>query len=174
MSRLRAAMARLAAAKCRVAVAETSAGGLIASTLLAQPGASKWFAGAVTSYTKQSKKALLGLDEGSSKPTATEPHAVELASAVRDVLKAEWAIGETGVAGPAPNSRGIAPGVCALAVVGPDGLVRRRTLWPDDTLSDADAYGQPPKIPRDEAMRGFGLAAIELLCDAVESAHPEE
>jgi hypothetical protein len=46
-------------------------------------------------------------------------------------------------------------------------------LYPDDSLSAADAYGQPPKVPRDEAMRNFGAAAVELLCDAVEAAEEE-
>ena len=165
-------MARLAAAKHKVAIAESSAGGLIAASLLAQPGASKYFAGGVVCYTKTAKDKFLRLDAEKTKPTATEPHAVELATAVREVLECDWAVGETGVAGPTPNSRGVAPGVCALAVVGPNGVVRRRTLYPDDGLSAADAYGQPPKVPRNEAMRAFEVAALELLCDAVEAAYP--
>ena len=172
-TRLSRALAKLTAAKQKIAIAETSAGGLIAATLLAQPGASKYFAGAAVCYTKGSKQAFLGLEAEKSKPTSTEPHAVELANAVRDALGSEWAIGETGVAGPTPNSRGISPGVCALAIVGPDGLVLRKTLFPDDTLSDADAYGQPPKVARADAMKGFGDAAIELLCDAVDKQHPD-
>ena len=102
-----------------------------------------------------------------SKPTSTEPHAVELAMAARTKLGTEWAIGETGVAGPQPNSRGIAPGVCAIAVVGPDGLVKSRMLYPDDTLSASDAYGQAPKVPREEAMQRFSLAAQSLLVETV-------
>ena len=164
------AVKRLAANSQKVAIAESSAGGLISASLLALPGASKFFAGGVVCYTKDAKKAFLKLDASSSKPTATEPHAVELASAIRDQLQCHWAIGETGVAGPTPNSRGISPGVCAIAVVGPDGLVRRKTLFPDEQLSAADAYGQPPKVPRDQAMRAFETAALELLCDAVEAA----
>ena len=108
--RLAAAMSRLVAAKRKIAVAETSAGGLIAASLLAQPGASAYFAGAVVVYTKAAKKTFLGLEEESSQPTSTEPHAVELAEAIRTTLGADWAIGETGVAGPKPNSRGVAPG----------------------------------------------------------------
>ena len=173
-ARLANAMAKLTAAKMTVAVAETSAGGLIAASLLAQPGASKYFAGSVVCYTRPSKLKFLGLDAEHSKPTATEPHAVELAASVREALRSDWAVGETGVAGPAPNSRGVSPGVSALAVLGPDGLVRQRTLWPDDRLSDADVYGQAPKVPRDEAMRAFSAAAIELLCEAVEAAFPDD
>ena len=173
MSRLSRAMAKLVANGQKVSIAETSAGGLIAASLLAQPGASKFFAGSVVCYTRPSKLKFLGLEAEKSKPTSTEPHAIELASAIRDTLDSEWGIGETGVAGPAPNSRGIAPGVCALAVVGPD-IVKRKTLFPDDKLSDADAYGQPPKVPRDEAMRVFCDGAIHLLCDAVEAKYPDD
>ena len=173
LPRLQRAMAKLVASKARVAIAESSAGGLIAASLLAQPGASKYFAGGVVCYTKTAKQNFLGLEAEKTKPTSTEPHAVELAKAAREALNCDWGVGETGVAGPSPNSRGISPGVCALAVVGPNNFVLRTTLFPDETLSAADAYGQPPKVPREEAMKTFGAAAIELLCDAVEKAHPE-
>ena len=153
-----------------VAVAETSAGGLIAAELLAQPGASKFFKGGVVCYTKASKQQLLGIAPESSKPTSTEPHARELAMAAQAILAADWAIGETGVAGPTPNSRGIHPGVSALAACGPGGALARKTLFPDDRLGAADAYGQAPKIGRPDNMLAFRDAAIELLADAVEAS----
>ena len=79
----------------------------------------------------------------------------------------DWAIGETGVAGPTANSHGVAPGVCALAVVGPDGAKRSMTLWPEDGLGAADAYGQAPKVARRDAMQAFAASGLELLCDVV-------
>lgn len=82
--------------------------------------------------------------------------------AVRERLSADWGIGETGVAGPGKNSRGVAPGVCAIAVVGP-GVSKTLMLYPDSTLSAADAYGQAPLMPREEAMEAFGERALELL-----------
>ena len=95
-------LSSLAAALVRrgqsVAVAESSAGGLISSELLAQTGASKWCKGGVVAYSKSAKSALLGVDEPHSKPTATEPHALELAIAVREKLGSDWGVGETGVA----------------------------------------------------------------------------
>lgn len=176
MTRLAALAAKLAAAGQTVAVAETSAGGLIAAELLGQAGASKWFRGGVVAYTKDSKFELLGLMADESKPTSTEPHAAELAAAVKAKLQSTWAIGETGVAGPGANSRGVAPGVCALAVVGPGGAkALSRTLWPDDELSThRDVYGQAPKIPRRASMAAFRDAAIDLLCDAVDRASQDE
>ena len=165
--RLAAAAATLVKQGLSVAVAESSAGGLISADLLAQTGASRWYRGGVVCYSKTAKSALLGLHEPQSKPTATEPHALELALAVREKLGADIGIGETGVAGPSANGRGIAPGVCALAVVGPHGSFTT-TLWPDDGLDAADAYGQAPKLPRPERMSVFSTRAIEMLCDAVE------
>ena len=95
-----------------------------------------------------------------------------MAAAARRRLGSDWGLGETGVAGPGKNSRGAAPGCCAIAVAGPDGFERTVMLWPDDSLGANDAYGQPPKVPRNEAMRAFEVAALELLCDAVEAAYP--
>ena len=96
--------ARFTAAGHSVAVAETSAGGLIASELLAQSGASKFFRGGVVAYSKHAKQMLIGLDPAASQPTSTEPHAVELARAMREKLGTDWAIAETGTAGPKPRS----------------------------------------------------------------------
>lgn len=169
--RLAAAVAKLAASGQTIAVAETSAGGLISAKLLAQPGASKFYLGGVVTYTEASKTDLIGVDASKSRPTATEPHAYELAAAVRAKLGSDWAIGETGVAGPAPNSRGIAPGVCAIAVLGPGKRRLTKSLWPDDQLNASDAYGQAPKLPREERMQHFSAAAIDLLCDAIAVEH---
>ena len=154
-----------------VAIAETSAGGSISQSLLAVRGASAYFRGGAVCYSAESKKRLLGFEP--SKPTATEPHAKELAAAVRKLLGADWGIGETGVAGPGKNSRGIAPGVCALAVVGPDGISKTVSIWPDDDLSAADAYGQAPLVPREERMQAFGERAVELLEEAM-SSQPQQ
>jgi nicotinamide-nucleotide amidase len=131
MARLVQVASRIAAKGQTVAVAETSAGGKIASYLLGQPGSSRWFVGGCVAYSKASKSGLLDLQGGGSKPTATEPHALELANAIKGKLGTDWAIGETGVAGPTPNSRGVSPGVCAIAVVGP-GVQLTTTLYPDD------------------------------------------
>ena len=69
---------------------------------------------------------------------------LELALAARTCLNSDWGIGESGVAGPAGNSRGITPGVSALAVAGPGGVTATRLLFPDATLSsERDAYGEP-------------------------------
>ena len=152
-----------------IAVAETSAGGLVASKLLARPGASGFFRGGIVCYSAQAKRALLpGLPEKLA-PTATEKHALQLAIALRELLEVDYAIGESGVAGPSKNSRGIAPGVDAVAVAGPDGAYLTRMLFPDTELSAADAYGQAPKVPRADVMEKFSESALALAVEALEA-----
>jgi hypothetical protein len=53
--------ALLSAREQKCAVAETSAGGLISASLLAVPGASKYFAGGAVTYSKRSIRALAGI-----------------------------------------------------------------------------------------------------------------
>ena len=45
-----------------IAIAESSAGGLISASLLAVPGASAYFLGGGVIYTRQARLALLGID----------------------------------------------------------------------------------------------------------------
>jgi hypothetical protein len=74
--------ARLKARGETVAVAESSAGGLIAAALLSVPGASAYFLGGAVVYTRRARRVLLAIpDEAmaglrpASEPYATLPRA---------------------------------------------------------------------------------------------------
>jgi nicotinamide-nucleotide amidase len=103
-----------------IAIAESSAGGLIAAALLSVPGASAYFIGGVVSYTRKSMQELLGLTEESFKGMRglTEATALILARGARDRLAATWGISEIGAAGPTGSRYGDAAGTTAVAVVG--------------------------------------------------------
>jgi len=133
-----------------VAVAESSAGGLISAALLAVPGASSYFKGGGVVYTSQSKTLLMDVSETEMQRdrAATEAHALALARAARQRLGADWGIGETGAAGPTGNRYGDPAGHCCIAVAGP--CEKALTLRTDS----AD---------RAENMRAFAQAAVELL-----------
>jgi PncC family amidohydrolase len=112
-----------------VAVAEVSAGGLIAAALLAQDGASAYFRGGFVVYTLAGADAQLGpdasdLDRGDR--GATEALARWLADGARRRLRADWGIGETGAAGPRPNPYGDPVGHTWVAAAGPDGIATAR------------------------------------------------
>ena len=143
---------RLRARGETVAVAESSAGGLIAAALLAQPGASAFFLGGVVVYTRSAREALLGITtaETTGLRSASEHYAALLAQRLRERLGATWGLAETGAAGPTGNSYGDSPGHSCLAVAGPTGVVR--------TLETGSA-------DRFENMQAFADAALALLAE---------
>jgi nicotinamide-nucleotide amidase len=132
-----------------VAVAESSAGGLISAALLAVPGASAYFLGACVVYTKAARRALLQVpDEAvSTVRSSTEAYALIKARAIRELMGTTWGLSETGASGPTGNSYGDAAGHACLAVAGPV----ERVITLETGNSDREAN-----------MWAFTRAAIEL------------
>lgn len=103
-----------------VAIAESSAGGLISAALLAVPGASAYYLGGGVIYTREARRALLCLPEDViTMRAATEEYALIVARAIRDRLGATWGFCETGASGPTGNRYGDAAGHSCLAIAGP-------------------------------------------------------
>jgi nicotinamide-nucleotide amidase len=137
-----------------VAIAESSAGGLISAALLAQPGASAYFLGGAVLYTYASRGVFLDLPDAvlAGIRPATEPYAKLLACTVRQRLAATWGLAETGATGPTGNRYGDPAGHACVAVSGP--TERAITL----------ETGQADRLAN---MRAFTVAAIELLAQQV-------
>lgn len=133
-----------------LAVAESSAGGLINAALVAVPGASTYYLGGLVIYTQAGRKALLGIEDEAVRGvrSASEPFARLMAERVRARLGADWALAETGASGPTGNRYGDAPGHACIAVAGrvPASL----TLETGSALREANMWA-------------FARAAIELL-----------
>lgn len=102
-----------------LAVAESSAGGLINAALVAVPGASAYYLGGAVIYTPRGRDALLQLEVPKGVRSATEAFAALLARRVREKLGATWGLAETGASGPTGNRYGDAPGHACIAVAGP-------------------------------------------------------
>jgi PncC family amidohydrolase len=107
--------------KQTLAVAESSAGGLINAALVAVPGASAYYLGGCVIYTGAGRSALLGIgaQDMAGVRSASEPFAELLALRVRTNLGATWGLSETGASGPTGNRYGDAPGHACIAVSGP-------------------------------------------------------
>jgi nicotinamide-nucleotide amidase len=114
-----------------LAVAESLTGGALAATVVAVPGVSTTFRGGVVAYATELKSELLGVDAAllARKGPVDPEVAVAMAAGVRHRLGATWGLGTTGVAGPDPQD-GHPPGVCFVALAGPDGT-RVQTLTLD-------------------------------------------
>ena len=133
-----------------VALAESSAGGLISAALLAQPGASAYFLGGAVVYTYASRTVFLDLPEAALtgiRP-ATEPYAMLLARTVRQRLAATWGLAETGAAGPTGNRYGDPSGHACLAATGASEKAITLETGQADRLAN---------------MRAFAAAALDLL-----------
>lgn len=104
-----------------VAVAESSAGGLISAALLAVPGASAYFLGGAVVYTRRARKVIASIPKEAVEGmrSSSEPYAALLASTSRERLRATWGLSETGASGPTGNSYGDAAGHSCIAVSGP-------------------------------------------------------
>src|SRR3989442_14096043 len=88
--------------KHTIAVAESSAGGLISAVLVAVPGASAYFLGGGVIYTQAARRALLRVPDESVRGirASTEAYALLKARTVRELLGATWGLAETGASGP--------------------------------------------------------------------------
>ena len=107
--------------KQTIAIAESSAGGLISAALVAVPGASAYYSGGGVIYTPRGRAAILGIskEEMAGIRSASEPFARLLAHRARTNLGATWGLSETGASGPTGNRYGDAPGHACIAVSGP-------------------------------------------------------
>ena len=142
--------ARLKASRQTLAVAESSAGGLISAALLAVPGASAYFMGGGVIYTQAARRALLRVpDEAvAGVRSSTEAYAQIKARAIRELMGTTWGLSETGATGPTGNRYGDAAGHACIAVSGPV----ERVITVETRSADREAN-----------MWAFARAALELL-----------
>tara|TARA_A100001037_G_C15144557_1_gene635570 strand:+ start:25 stop:513 length:489 start_codon:yes stop_codon:yes gene_type:complete len=105
-----------------VSVAETSAGGLISSSLLSVAGASSYFLGGGVLYTYESRHKMLSVEDSyfDGLRPSTEEYAIRLAYAIQKHLGSDYAISESGASGPNGNRYGDSPGHCCIAVASID------------------------------------------------------
>ncbi len=105
----------------KVAVAESTTGGLVSAALLSVGGASKYYAGGGVVYTLASRTALAGVPANRyANYQGTTPEMLEeLAEAMRQRLQATWCIAESGLAGPTGGRFGALAGQTTISVAGP-------------------------------------------------------
>ncbi len=142
--------ALLKATNATVAVAESSAGGLISAALLSVPGASAYFLGGAVVYTRKARSLLTDITDADmlGLRSSSEPYATLLASRAQARFGAVWGLSETGATGPAGNSYGDAAGHGCFAVAGPRAAVRTLETGSTDRVAN---------------MRVFAATALDLL-----------
>jgi PncC family amidohydrolase len=133
-----------------VACAESLTGGGLADLLSGTPGASATFVGGVVSYATRVKRDLLGV---TAAQVVSADCASQMAGGVRSLLRADWAISTTGVAG--PDKQDEKPvGTVYVGVAGPRGVeVHRLSLHGDRQEIRAQACRQAVQALVDELTR---------------------
>jgi len=125
-----------------IAVAESSAGGLISASLLAVPGASAYFLGSAVVYTRDARRILVDIPDEAMKGirSASEPYAQLLASQIRHRFSTDWGLSETGATGPTGNRYGDAAGHSCMAVAGPEPSVMTLETGSTDRLGNMHVF----------------------------------
>jgi nicotinamide-nucleotide amidase len=140
-----------------IAVAESSAGGLVSAALLAVPGASAYFVGGGVVYTRKALLAMTQVPEEalSGVQPGTEASALFRARVMRERLSTTWGVSESGTAGPAGSRYGYPPGHSSIGVSGPVEAAKIVTTGSSDRLAN---------------MYAFAAASLELLAETLEKS----
>ena len=118
-----------------LAAMESCTGGLLASTITENEGASAIFAGGLVTYhTEQKIAAGVPPDIIEQFGVISSETAEAMAAAARERLNADYGIGITGVLGPDPVG-GVAPGTVHIGIATPSGM--------RDSLMTAMNQGRP-------------------------------
>jgi nicotinamide-nucleotide amidase len=138
----------------RIAAAESLTAGRVSDLLGAGEGAADWYAGTLVAYSEDVKFRVLGVTPG---PVVTDACARQMAEGVRRLLRADVAVGITGVGGPGPEEDCPA-GTVHIAVADATGTVSLHALLP----------GDPPAVVAEAAS-----LALDELVEALRTPAPE-
>lgn len=141
----------------KVAVSETTAGGLISVRMLSVAGASRWYDGGLVPYAGAHRWEQLGLDpEIARQYGAVSPQwVIATAEGLRRALGCDWALAESGIAGPQGSRRSPKPvGSVVIALAGPAGTRCEEHLFPGSRV---------------EVMEQIAERALQLLAESLEA-----
>ncbi len=107
-----------------IATAESCTGGNIAHQITKLSGSSAYFKGSVVAYDNQIKTTVLGVSESNIEMHgAVSKEVVEqMANGVREVMKVDYSMATSGIAGPDGGTKEKPVGTVWIAVAGPKGM----------------------------------------------------
>ncbi len=110
-----------------LAVAESCTGGMLASRFTAMAGASEYFLAGTVTYSNASKTAILRVDAGdiARYGAVSQPVAEQMATGMRRIAGADYALATTGIAGPGGGTAEKPVGTVWIALATPNGVTAR-------------------------------------------------
>ncbi len=136
--------------KQTLAVAESCTGGYIGHLITSIAGSSDYFNGGIIAYANDIKTNVLKVDVSTlqTNGAVSKEVAEQMATGVRQRLKADFGIATTGIAGPTGGSNEKPVGTVWIAVATPDALVSEKFSFGDS---------------RERTIRRAGLSALNML-----------
>ena len=135
-----------------LATAESCTGGMIGSVLTQIPGASEVYKGGVISYTNAVKQKVLGVQKETLQQfgAVSAQTAQEMACGARKLLKADYAVSVTGLAGPGGDASGNKVGTVFIGFESANVSVVKKYLFNGD---------------REEVRKQAAFAALRLILE---------
>lgn len=114
-----------------VATAESCTGGNIAHLITLVAGSSRYYKGSVVSYANEVKEKVLGVRAGDLQQygAVSEEVVKQMAEGVKKLLKTDYAIATSGIAGPSGGSDEKPVGTVWIAVAGERGCVAEKFFF---------------------------------------------
>ncbi|WP_017731761.1 competence/damage-inducible protein A [Nafulsella turpanensis] len=118
----------------KVAAAESCTSGFVGYTLTSVPGSSFYFNGSVVAYQNEIKESILGVKKETLEQygAVSEQTAREMAEGARKVLKADYGLSTTGVAGPGGGSAEKPVGLVWIAVSNGEQTIAKKLNFTKD------------------------------------------
>jgi len=142
---------------------ESCTGGLLAAAVVAEPGVSSFFKGAVVSYAGAVKESLLGVPASVlvQEGEVSLPTVQAMARGGAKALGVDWCVAVSGVAGPEGGSAEKPVGTVCFAVFGPGFEEQRRQFFSSagETLTG--------NARREDIQRQSVIFAFDFLLSAV-------
>lgn len=140
-----------------LAVGETSAGGALASLIHAVRTSESWFRGGMVLYAGSDvplAQSIQGVARAHG--VVSEEYAAALAQLAQRTFACDWALAESGIAGPQTGRRSAKPvGMVCLAVIGPSGRrapAKERGTSPRVTEELGDTEGILDELDNDSTI----------------------
>lgn len=127
---------------CTVATAESCTGGKVASLITSVSGSSEYYKGSVVSYCNEVKADVLGVSRADLEKygAVSSTVAEQMASGVGRLLKTDYAVATTGIAGPTGGSDEKPVGTVWIAVATPTRVVSRKYVFGKDRSINIERF----------------------------------
>ncbi|MCX6332974.1 MAG: competence/damage-inducible protein A [Bacteroidia bacterium] len=125
-----------------ISTAESCTGGRIASMLTSIPGSSQYFKGSVIAYDNSIKTDVLGVSqEILEKFGAVSRETVEkMAEGARSLLKTDYAVATSGIAGPDGGNELKPVGTVCIAVSSPSGTISEKRRFGNERIANINRF----------------------------------